>query len=307
MSNSTRSPRTGQDRRPDVYEIVTNQVIDLLEQGKIPWSKPWRGGSAGMPKNAISKKPYRGINVFLLAMTADVKGYDSSYWLTYKQSTDLGGNVKKGEKSTLVIFWKLLDKPDSSKKPGEISGKSDSYMVLRYYNVFNIDQCENLDLSKLPDDAIDDTPDIDFSPIESCENIVKHFIKRPEIFHNEQRAYYSPSKDLINMPKRETFTSEQSYYATLFHELTHSTGHERRLKRKGIMEKAAFGDNVYSKEELVAEMGAAFLCGFCEIDNTIENTVAYLQGWLSKLKSDKRLVVQAAAQAQKAADYILGE
>ena len=163
-------------------------------------------------------------------------------------------------------------------------------------------------MSKLPDNAIDDTPDLDFSPIESCENIVKHFIKRPNIVHNEQRAYYSPSKDLINMPRPETFTDEQSYYNVLFHELTHSTGHEHRLNRPGITDRAAFGDAVYSKEELVAEMGAAFLCGFCDIANrTIENTVAYLQGWLSKLKSDKRLVVQAAGQAQKAADYILGE
>jgi len=305
MSKSIASPRTGQGKRPDVYQIVTDQVIDLLEQGKIPWSKPWRGGAAGMPKNAISKKPYRGVNVFLLAMTAEIKGYDSPYWLTYKQSTDLGGNVRKGEKSTLVIFYKALEKenPDNPAKP-------DKYMVLRYYNVFNVDQCESLDLSKLPDDAIDTAPDLDFSPIESCENIVKHFIKRPNIVHNEQRAYYSPTKDLVNMPKPETFTDEQSYYATLFHELTHSTGHERRLNRSGIadLKNAAFGDTVYSKEELVAEMGAAFLCGFCDIANrTIENTVAYLQGWLSKLKSDKRLIVQAAAQAQKASDYILGE
>jgi len=304
MSKSIKPPRKGQGKRPDVYQIVTDQVISLLEQGKIPWSKPWRGGAAGMPKNAISKKPYRGINTFLLAMTAENKGYDSPYWLTYKQSTDLGGNVKKGEKSTLVIFYKALEK-DNPNDPAN----PERYMVLRYYNVFNVAQCENLDLSKIPDNGgIDDTPDLDFSPIESCENIVKHFIKRPSITHNEQRAYYSTAKDVVNMPNPETFTDEQGYYNVLFHELTHSTGHERRLNRSGIMERAAFGDTVYSKEELVAEMGAAFLCGFYDIANrTIENSVAYLQGWLSKLKSDKRLIVQAAAQAQKASDYILGE
>ena len=303
MSNSNTSPRNGQDRRPDVYQIVTDQVISLLEQGKIPWQKPWRGGAAGMPKNAISKKPYRGVNVFLLGMKAEFLGYDSPYWLTYKQASELGGNVKKGEKSTLVIFWKPLEK-DNPDKPDS----PDRYMVLRYYNVFNVVQCENLNADRLPADAIDDTPDIDFDPIDACENVVKHFIKRPEIFHNEQRAYYSPGKDIVNLPRPETFTDEQSYYATLFHELTHSTGHERRLNRQGIADKAAFGSNTYSKEELVAEMGAAFLCGVCEIENrTIENTVAYLQGWLSKLKSDKRLIVQAAAQAQKATDYILGE
>jgi len=227
MDKSSKPPRYGQGKRPDVYQIVTDQVIDLLEQGKIPWQKPWRGGAAGMPKNAISKKPYRGVNVFLLAMIQEFKGYDSPYWLTYKQAQELGGNVKKGEKSTLVIFWKPLEKenPDNPEKP-------DKYMVLRYYNVFNVDQCESLDLSKLPGDAIDPDisgPDLDFSPIEACENIVKHFIHRPEIVHNSQRAYYSPTKDLVNMPKPETFQDEQSYYATLFHELTHSTGSWRAI------------------------------------------------------------------------------
>ena len=305
MDNSTVSPSDckGQGKRPDVYQIVTDQVIELLEQGKIPWQKPWRGGAAGMPKNAISKKPYRGVNVFLLAMIQEFKGYDCPYWLTYKQAQELGGNVKKGEKSTLVVYWKPMEKenPDDPENP-------ETYMVLRYYRVFNVQQCHDLDLSKLPADAVDDTPDLDFSPIQACENVVKHFIKRPEIVHNCQQAYYSPSKDIINLPRPETFSDEQSYYATLFHELTHSTGHERRLKRPGVVDKAAFGSETYSKEELVAEMGAAFLCGFCDIANrTIDNTVAYLQGWLGKLRSDKRLVVQAAAQAQKAADYILGE
>jgi antirestriction protein ArdC len=305
MSNSTKSPpaRKGQDRRPDVYQIVTDQVIELLEKGEIPWHKPWRGGAAGMPKNAISNKPYRGINVFMLAMTAEFKGYDSPYWVTFKQAREMGGNVKKGEKSTLVVFWKVLEK-DNPKSPDN----PDTFPVLRYYRVFNIAQCDNLDLSKLPDDAIDDAPDLDFSPIQACENVVKHFIKRPNILHNEQQAYYSPSRDIINMPKRETFQDEQHYYCVLFHELTHSTGHERRLNRPGITELAAFGSASYSKEELVAEMGAAFLSGMCDITNqTIENSAAYLQGWLKKLKSDKKLIVQAAAQAQKASDYILGE
>jgi antirestriction protein ArdC len=152
MSKSTQSPShcKGQGKRPDVYQIVTDQVIDLLEQGKIPWQKPWRGGVQGMPKNAISKKPYRGVNVFLLAMIQEFKGYDSPYWLTYKQAQELGGNVNKGEKSTLVIFWKMIDKTDANKQPGELSGKPDSYMVLKYYNVFNVGQCENLDFQYKP-------------------------------------------------------------------------------------------------------------------------------------------------------------
>ena len=303
MSNSSKSPRKGQDRRPDVYQIVTDQVIELLERGEIPWSKPWRGGVAGMPKNAISRKPYRGINVFMLGMTAEFKGYDSPYWVTFKQARELGGSVRKGEKSSLVVFWKVLEK-DNPKKPDT----PDTFPVLRYYRVFNVAQCDSLNFSKLPDDAVDDTPDLEFSPIAACENVLKHFIKRPNILHNEQQAYYSPQRDVINMPKPETFTDEQHYYCVLFHELTHSTGHERRLNRPGITDLAAFGSTCYSKEELVAEMGAAFLSGMCEItSHTIENSAAYIQGWLRKLKSDSKLVVQAAAQAQKAADYILGE
>ena len=200
MSYSTQSPPVGngQGKRPDVYSIVTDKVIELLERGTIPWQKPWRGGVAGMPKNAISKKPYRGVNVFLLAMTADVMGCDSPYWLTYKQAQQLGGNVRKGEKSALIVFWKQLEITDKNADAG--NDKPKLIPFLRYYNVFNVDQCENLDFSRLPEDAVDETPDLDFSPIESCENIVRHFIKRPGIKHEGTRAFYSPRLDSITMP-----------------------------------------------------------------------------------------------------------
>jgi len=306
MSNSIRSPGNckGQGKRPDVYQIVTDQVIERLESGDIPWSQPWRGGATGCPKNAISRQPYHGVNVFLLAMTANSVGYQTPYWLTYKQAKDLGGNVKKGEKSTIVVFWKQLDIKDKDNPD-----KTVQIPFLRYYNVFNVDQCENIDPAKLPDDATDDTPDLKFEPIDACENIVKHFIHRPEITHAEQRAYYSPRRDYVNMPRPEFFVNEQEYYSVLFHELTHSTGHENRLGRFDKDAKwAAFGSPDYSKEELVAEMGAAFLCGFCDIVNkTIENSAAYIQNWLKALRNDRKLVVQAAAQAQKSTDYIMGE
>jgi len=300
MSYSTVSPKT----RQDVYQIVTDKVITLLEQGTIPWQKPWRGGAAGMPKNAITKKPYRGVNVFMLAVTSHALGYESSYWLSYKQALELGGNVKKGEKSTLVIFWNWLEKEKTDPETGE--RHTEEIPFLRYYNVFNADQCENI---TIPKDDTPKIPDLEFTPIRACENIVAHMPNKPQIVHdNVKRAYYRPCDDLVHMPSREKFVSVEEYYSTLFHELTHSTGHESRLNRKDNEKLAAFGSADYSKEELVAEMGAAFLCGYAEIENkTIDNSAAYIQGWLKQLKNDKKLIVHAAAQAQKSTDYILGE
>ena len=301
MANLSKTPTVV---KRDVYQIVTDKIITLLESGTIPWKKPWRGGAAAMPKNAVSKKPYRGVNVWLLTMTADAMGYNSAYWLTYKQAKDLGGNVRKGEKSSLVVFWKFLDIQKIDKETGE--KYTDQVPFLRYYNVFNADQCDDV---KVPVEETTTEPDLVFEPIQACENIVEHMPNRPEIVHdNVSRAYYRPSADLVHMPNKEKFTGIEEYYSTLFHELTHSTSHETRLNRKDNTRIAAFGDADYSKEELVAEMGAAYLCGMSDIETAIiENTVAYIQNWLKALRNDKKLVVHAAGQAQKAADYILGE
>lgn len=292
--------------KKDVYEIVTDQVIELLEKGTVPWQKPWHGGKMMLPKNLVSKKGYRGINVFLLSVTAASMGYQSPYWLSYKQAQTCGGNVKQGEKSTLVVFWKLLDV--EKEEVGET--KKDMIPLLRYYRVFNLEQCEGIDPKKLPADAMpaEDEDLLDFDPIEECEKVVWSFANSPEIIHdNERRAYYRPMADIVHMPNKELFTSVEEYYSTLFHELTHSTGHEKRLGRKDNFAVAAFGSVDYSKEELVAEMGAAFLCGITGIVNrTIDNSAAYVQGWLKQLKNDKKLVVQAAAQAQRAVDHMLG-
>ena len=276
-----------------IEEIITARIIDKLEQGTIPWHKPWTGGEA--PKNLITKKEYRGVNVFIL----NAMGYSSPYWVSFKQAHELGGTVKKGEKGTPVIFWKWMNKTDEE---GNLS--ADHFPFLRYYNVFNIGQLEGIDESKIPALTVKYN---DLEKISQCEAVVTAMPKRPEITYNDQRAYYIPSKDSVNMPKMETFDGSEEYYSTLFHELTHSTGHESRLNRKGIISGiAAFGTQDYSKEELVAEMGAAFLCGHCQIDNkTIDNSAAYIKSWLKKLKDDPKMVILAAAQAQKATDFIL--
>jgi antirestriction protein ArdC len=271
-----------------VYQLITDRIIKTLEAGTIPWRKPWSGSSGSM--NLISKKEYRGVNRFL----TDCAPFSSKYWLTFKQAKQLGGQVKKGSKSTPVIYWNMIKKQDSK------TGKEKTIPFLRYYNVFNVEQTT----VEAPEES---GPTIDFQPIEKAESIVQGYKDSPEIEFKEQAAFYRPANDSINMPKPETFTSPEEYYSTLFHEMTHSTGHESRLKREGITNLNFFGSHSYSKEELVAEMGAAFLCSECKIEQKIlDNSAAYIQSWLRKLRNDNKLLISASGQAEKAAKHILG-
>ncbi len=271
----------------NTYEIVTEAIVKQLESGVAPWRKPWH---TGMPVNLVSKKEYRGINVFLLGF----QGFGSRYWLTYHQSQSLGGNVKKRERGSKVVFWKIGEYEKKNKATGEMENRKS--ILLRYFTVFNLEQCEGIK-SPEPASAV--------HPIEQCESIVRSMPTPPKLMQ-EAQACYRPSMDTVGMPARSAFTSAEEYYSTFFHELTHSTGHPSRLGREGIMEHHPFGSEDYSKEELVAEMGAAMLCGVAGIESrTLDNSAAYLQSWITKLKSDSRLVVSAASQAQKAADYIL--
>lgn len=277
-----------------VYENITNRIIEQLEKGVIPWRKTWQADSEGniFPKNFVTKKAYRGANPFFLAC----QGFSSNYWLTFNQAKALGGNVKKGEKSTPVIFWKWIEKQK------DVLHEKDFFPCIKYYNVFNLDQCDGIQQPPaiVPDKTI-------FEPIQACENVLASLpLGMPEITHNESRAYYSPVRDFVNMPKKELFDSPENYYAVLFHELTHATGHKSRLNREGVQGESSFGDTVYSKEELIAEFGASFLCGYTGIEtSTIENSAAYISNWLSKLRSDSKLIIQSGAQAQKAIDYLL--
>ncbi len=270
-----------------VYEIITSRIVEELENGQMPWRKPWR---TLPPANLVSKKPYRGINVFLLAL----QGYGSQYWLTFNQAKQLGGNVRKGEHGTKIVFWKF-DTFETETAGGETEERKSAF--LRYYTVFNLEQTEGLKaLLALPP----------ASPIESAEEIVKG-MPNPPTFEQDFRAAYIPSRDTVTMPSRTAFDSQAEYYSTLFHELTHSTGHAKRLGREGIEKLQPFGSEDYSKEELIAEMGSAMLCGIAGIEQaTISNSAAYLQSWIRRLKADSRLVVSAASAAQKAADYIRG-
>jgi len=274
----------------DVYQIVTDRIIGMLESGVVPWHKPWATSDAP-PTNLVSKKPYRGLNVWLLGCA----GYASPYWVSYKQATELGGQVRKGEKSSLVVFWTQFETED------KVTKEKKKIPMLRYYNVFNVQQCDGIDYPK-PEEA----KRIDFNPIEEAEKLVVNMQKKPVITHNEQQAYYSRAEDKVNMPIKESFDKVENYYSVLFHELTHATGHESRLGRLQNST-SGFGSTSYAKEELVAEMGASYLCATAGIvDRTIDNSSAYIASWLKKLKDDKKLVVSAAGQAQKAVDFILG-
>jgi antirestriction protein ArdC len=227
-------------------------------------------------------------------------GYSSPHWLTYKQAQELGGHVRKGERATPVVFWSMVDHRDRD------SGDETKIPVLRYYSAFNVAQCDDIPATKISADA--SAPAAPFAPIAACERVAADMPSRPPVRHGFDSACYVPSLDEVRMPEPARFDKPEGYYATLFHELAHSTGHATRLNRKGIADAvAAFGSDSYGREELVAEMTSAFLCGHTGIETAVlDNAAAYVAGWLRVIRQDSRLVVTAAAQAQKAADFILG-
>ena len=265
---------------------AAEKIIELLnnEDALPPWKKGW--SSLGDPRNINSKTNYRGLNRWLLSMTP----YSDPRYITYEQAKKLGGNVKKGEKGWPVSFWVFPDEDAKAK------GK---HPFCKGYTVFNVTQCEGLDIP----DLIKEEKPVD--RIDRCENVLSNFENPPSIDNKGDRAYYSPSNDEVTIPEIKFFKSSEEYYATLFHELGHSTGHESRLNRKGIVEFDKFGSEQYSKEELVAEFTSAMLSSHCGIDCLIENSASYIQGWLKALKNNPEILVEASRNAQKAFDYII--
>jgi antirestriction protein ArdC len=286
----------------NVYQIVTDQILEKLQQGTVPWQKPWKGGQR--PTNLVSGKPYRGINVLLLGTA----GFASPYWLTFKQITDLGGHLKvlpederaegdkskTGQKTTLVVFWQMLKVTDKE------TGDPKTIPMLRYYRVFNLEQTEDV---RVPKGRISDEPEIAIDPIEAAEAIIANYPNPPKIVEAGDEAWYTADRDLVNLPPRKLFDTADEFYATAFHELGHSTGNKDRLDR---LEPAFFGSHKYGREELVAEITAAFLAAEAGIETTQDNNAAYLAGWVRTIKEDIKAVVVAAGQAQKAADHIQG-
>ena len=278
----------------NVFEIVTEQILSHLDKGVIPWKKPWNS-KIMLPRNLQTGKVYRGINVWLLLASS----YASPYWLTFNQIRERGGSVMKGEKSSIVVYWNFKEKQEFNKDTGEMEQVRIPF--LKYYRVFNVQQCEGIAYPDQPQES-------NIDPIAETETIVNGYQGRPEIKHGFVKACYNPFEDLVKMPNKASFINQEEYYSTLYHELTHSTGHQSRLNREAMNKPAAFGSKIYAREELVAEMGAAYLCGISGIAQaTIENSAAYIKGWKETISQDPKLVVMAAAMAQKAVHYIIGQ
>lgn len=290
----------------DVYDIVTEHIIAEMEKGIIPWQQPWCGGS----DEAIiytSRKPYSLLNQMLLGKPGE--------YLTYKQAVALGGQVKKGAKGKMVVFYTMVNQKkvkEIDEDTGEETGNvktvitSYGYPVLRFYTVFHLDDIEGLE-SKIEKDTGND-----HNPIEEAERVANEYVEREEglslVIKHSNRAYYSPKEDKVVVPELSQYKVKEEYYSTLYHELTHSTGISSRCNRK-IDGVAAFGGISYAKEELVAEIGSAMTLNRLGIgcEKAFKNSVGYLQGWLKALKDDKKMIVIAAGQAQKAVDYIFGD
>ncbi len=275
------------------YEIVVDRILGLLEAGTVPWQRPW-DPAIGLPRN-IRGTAYRGINVLVLGC----QGYESPLWLTVRQANQLGGHIRRGERGTPVIFWKWAPTPaegESEQPPRQQAP------LVRYYRVWNLLQTDGVEV---PSGAA--TPALEAAEV-SAECVVSRMAAPPSIRHDGgARAFYRPSTDSIHLPPRDAFHEADGYLATLFHELVHSTGHATRLARPAVTDGTLFGDHAYSEEELVAEMGAAFLCAHVGITSrTIENAAAYIASWLRVLRDDHRMVLRASQRAQRAVDYILG-
>lgn len=285
----------------DLYQAITDRIIAELESGIIPWERPWTGTSDGAISYGTGK-PYSLLNQFLLREPGE--------YITLNEINRLGGKLKKGSKARIIVFWRILQ---STKKDADGNVVRDSegmpvpvsYPVLRYHNVFHLD-----DTIEIEPKHKSDAPVNYIHPVEKAETTLNSFLSREHIQMRNvrgNRAFYNPTTDSITLPLMEQFVSAEEYYSTAFHECVHSTGHPRRLKRISSTQFSGFGSEEYSKEELVAEIGSCALMHQLKLETTqtFRNTSAYIQSWLRALRNDKRLIVNAAGQAEKAVNLIV--
>lgn len=273
----------------NIYEVITQRFIEQLENGVIPWRKPWTGTRNGA-YSRCSKRPYSLLNQMMLGKPGE--------WLTYRQISQLGGCVKNGERSSMVVYWNIQTVPDE-----DDADNIKRIPILRYYKVFHIDQTTGIKPLELEEiNAI-------LEPNRDAETVIRNYIAKTGVAFNVKlldNAFYDPKQDSITIPCMEQYLDVAEYYSTAFHEITHSTGHKDRLDR--LVSSAFLRDrNKYAKEELVAEIGSASLCNLCGVEtpSTFENSAAYIQSWINALKGDKYLIVSASGKAQKAVDFIL--
>ena len=289
----------------NLYQSVTDRIIEKLEQGVAPWRRTW--SRYGLARNYASKHIYTGINMVLMNMTE----HPIPYFMTFNQIKQEGGKIRKGSKAEQVIYYNFYYKDENDRtlsREQAINAQQQGQEIqvlkfIKYYNVFNIADVEGIEF-EVPEVTLRDNEQIN-----ACEQIIAEMPQCPEfVTIDADRPFYSPTRDVVNMPSIRQFESSQDYYATCFHELAHSTGHPSRLNREGITNPTGFGSKSYSREELIAEMAAAFVCAKVNIDvePLMDNSASYLAGWLKVLKEDNGFIFKAAAEAQKAADFILG-
>jgi antirestriction protein ArdC len=295
MDSVRNTPASGTGAaKADAYQVITDRILEKMGTGQIPWQKPWH--SLGSPRNYATQHVYTGINAFLLHFLSE----GVPLFVTFQQAKKLGGNIRKGAKGFPILFYNVTEK---TKEGAQADEDTERRAFVRYSTVFNVIDVEGVTL------PLPETVAGQHQPLEAAEAIVASWADRPRFTSLDQRAYYVPGQDYVNMPAFGSFLTADHYYKTLFHELTHATGHSQRLNRPDLAgNMATKGAAGYAREELTAEMGAAFLCGAAGIspEATDENTAAYLQFWLGCLRNDKKLLIQAASHAQRAANLILG-
>lgn len=267
-----------------IYDKITTQFIEALNKGIIPWKKPFISNA-----NFVTKKEYQGIN----SLATACRDFSCPYWITFNQANDLGGKIKKGEKGTVIVYWQSKERVMENNSGEEETKKG---FFLRYSTIFNLEQTEGIQWEVIGKGKTTTT----------AEAIMSSYKNAPEIIFEDDRAYYSPLRDIVNLPKKQKFVSHEEYFCTAFHELVHSTGHVSRLDRAELCNINFFGDHSYSREELVAEIGAAFLCHEAGILNvTMANSEAYIAGWARALGNDPKMIMEASGNARKAVEWVL--
>ena len=288
-----------ENTKKSIYEEITGKIITALQAGVNPWAKPWGTVQYGPFRNAVTKRPYRGMNILLLNLAACTRGYSDPRWLTFHNALHLGGHVRRSEKGTAIVFWKFQSKKDRdcNRTADALADEAEERKLIpfaRSYTVFNAEQCEGL---ALPELAEGEAP----TPGEYNE-LAEKVLSLPELKHGGNTACYLPQQDMVLLPDRSCFENDDFYYSTGFHEVCHWTGHASRLNR---VFGTRFGDLAYAFEELVAEIGAAFLGPHTGIPFEDMRHPEYISQWLQILQGDNKAIFTAAAKAQNAADFIL--
>ncbi|AWO77454.1 ArdC family protein [Serratia marcescens] len=315
----SRRPAKARRERTDLYQQVTDKIIAAIETGTLPWRNPWRtdkgrgASTAIMPQNGTTGYHYSGVNVLLLWMAADERGFHSNRWLTYKQAEAVGGHVRAGETATLAVVFKPWDKQVEDADGRQLFDEEGKPLktripMLKPLYLFNVAQCDNLPetvIGVMPATETDEgNALVDAKTQAQVNTLVEACGVRVEQVYQD-RAFYSPLRDQIVLPQAQQFRTEADYWSTLLHELVHSTGHAKRLNREGITSSSRrFGDPVYAFEELVAELGSAFMCAQLGVFGDIQHD-SYLEHWLRVLREDKRALFRAAKQAREASEFLL--